>query len=154
MTDDADRGRLCSQSQSGFSIFLLTDSFIAWDTDGTSAALSAPAGMLAQQTPSASAGSGQNLCGVFHTTSPKKKDHRIYGHPLFGCVFHCERIQHLLFRLKTVSVHIWHRSNFASVDCSETREIPDVKNMHLQEGTARSTLEHQQPCALTKGNIM
>lgn len=73
----------------------------------------------------------------------KKKDYRIYGHPLFGCVFHCERIQHLLFRLKTVSVHIWHRSNFASVDCSETREIPDVKNMHLQEGTAGSTLEHQ-----------
>lgn len=53
--------------------------------------------------------------------------------PIFRCVFHCERIQHLLFKLKTVSVHIWHRSNFSSLDCSEIRKIPNVQNMHLWE---------------------
>lgn len=67
----------------------------------------------------------------------------IYSHPLFQHMFHCKRIQHLLFKLVTVSVHIWHRGNFASVDCSETGEIPDMKNMHLWEGTAHSTLDHQ-----------
>lgn len=37
------------------------------------------------------------------------------------------------------------------MDCSET-EIPDVKNMHLWEGTACSTLEHQLYYALNMEN--
>lgn len=104
------------------------------------------AGTANSREASPSSGSGQNLYGLLHATSSKKGWQGVscrFSHPLFRCVFHCKRIQHLLFKLKTVSVHIWHRSNFASVDCSETREIPDVKNVGLREGTARSTLKHQ-----------
>lgn len=48
-----------------------------------------------------------------HTKLPKKKKmtrcmRYIHSYPHFWCMFHCMRIQHL--PLKTVSVHIWHRS--------------------------------------------
>lgn len=93
----------------------------------------------------------KNLHGLLHAKLPKKDD-RMYDVNLVTHsqhVFNCKRLQHLLFELKIVSVHIWHRSNFPSVGCSET-EIPDVKNVHLGEVTAQSTSEHQLPCALTE----
>lgn len=93
----------------------------------------------------------KKLHGLLHAKSTKKDD-RMYDVNLVTHsqhVFNCKRLQHLLFELKIVSVHIWHRSNFPSVGCSET-EIPDVKNLHLGEVTAQSTSEHQLPCALTE----